>query len=54
MDKTQFNRIYDSYSTKIKNPYEKKNTAALIVEKLTNMPTPQNLKKGFFDVPLSL
>ena len=39
---------------KIKNPYEKKNTAALIVEKLTNMPTPQNLKKGFFDVPLSL
>ena len=38
---------------KTKNPYEKNNTAALIVKKLKSLSAPRDLKKEFFDIPLS-
>ena len=52
--KTALSGEFQARLVNASNPYEKDNTAALIVEKLKDLPPPSSLKKAFYDVPLSL
>jgi GDP/UDP-N,N'-diacetylbacillosamine 2-epimerase (hydrolysing) len=50
---TVISKEFQQKIRKMLNPYEKNDTVGLIVEKLKSLPAPQNLKKVFFDIPLS-